>query len=222
MLTIETARSWYPASDPVHGFDHVLRVYRIAERLAQAEGADLEIVRTAALLHDAGGSATNGGDASGSTIGSAAGRLSHQHASAEFALQVLLAAGWPDERIEAVQHCIRAHRFRDDTEQPETLEARVLFDADKLDAIGAIGVARAIAYAALDSQPAYAEPSASFLETGQKAPSEPHSSYHEYMFKLRKLSQRLYTPSARRLAAGRHQFMTEFYVQLAAELQGER
>ena len=206
MLTIETARSWYPASDPVHGFDHVLRVYRIAERLAQAEGADLEIVCAAALLHDAGD----------------AGRLSHQHASAEFALQVLLAAGWPDERIAAVQHCIRAHRFRDDTEQPETLEARVLFDADKLDAIGAIGVARAIAYAALDSQPAYAEPSASFLETGQKAPSEPHSSYHEYMFKLRKLSQRLYTPSARRLAAGRHQFMTEFYIQLAAELQGER
>jgi uncharacterized protein len=211
MLTIETARSWYPVSDPVHGFDHVLRVYRIAERLAQAEGADLEIVRAAVLLHDAGGAASG-----------SARRLSHQHASAEFARQVLTEAGWPDERILAVQHCIRAHRFRDDTEQPETLEAQVLFDADKLDAIGAIGVARAIAYAALDNQPAYAEPSASFLETGRKEPSEPHSSYHEYMFKLRKLSQRLYTPSARRLAAGRHQFMTDFYLQLAAELQGER
>jgi uncharacterized protein len=213
VLTIETARSWYPTSDPVHGFDHVLRVYRMAERLAQAEGADLEIVRAAALLHEPDGSATQGGEA---------GRLSHQHASAEFARQVLTAEGWPEQRIAAVQHCIRAHRFRDDSEQPQTLEARVLFDADKLDAIGAIGVARAIAYAALAGQPAYAEPSVSFLETGQREPAEPHSSYHEYLFKLSKLSRRLYTPSARRLAAGRHRYMTRFYARLAAELQGER
>ena len=54
MPTIEQARGWYSADDPVHGFDHVLRVYFMAERLAQAEGADLEIVRAAALLHDAG------------------------------------------------------------------------------------------------------------------------------------------------------------------------
>ena len=53
MLTIDIARMWYPAEDAVHGFDHVLRVYRMAERLAQAEGADIEIVRAAALLHDA-------------------------------------------------------------------------------------------------------------------------------------------------------------------------
>jgi uncharacterized protein len=213
MLTIETARSWYPASDPVHGFDHVLRVYRLAERLAQAEGADLEIVRAAALLHDAHGSATGGGEA---------GRLAHQHASAEFARQVLTVEGWPEQRIAAVQHCIRAHRFRDDNEKPQTLEARVLFDADKLDAIGAIGVARAIAYAALAGQPAFAEPSTLFTETGQREPAEPHSSYHEYLFKLRKLRGRLYTPSARRLADGRHRYMTRFYARLAAELRGER
>ena len=53
MPTIEEARRWYPADDPVHGFDHVLRVYQLAEHLALAEGADLEIVRAAALLHDA-------------------------------------------------------------------------------------------------------------------------------------------------------------------------
>ena len=53
MPTIESARSWYPVNDPVHGFDHVLRVYHLAEQLALAEGADLEIVRAAALLHDA-------------------------------------------------------------------------------------------------------------------------------------------------------------------------
>ena len=60
MPTLEQARSWYPASDPVHGFDHIQRVYRMAERLAVEEGADLEIVQAAALLHDAEGSHPSG------------------------------------------------------------------------------------------------------------------------------------------------------------------
>ncbi|HEX7973366.1 MAG TPA: HD domain-containing protein [Anaerolineales bacterium] len=223
MPTIETARSWYPPSDPVHGFDHVLRVYRLAERLARAEGADLEIVRAAVLLHDAAPELDAPDPPSGLHPSSqAAGRSTHHHASAAFARQVLQAEGWPEARISAVEHCIRAHRFRDDTEQPQTLEAQVLFDADKLDAIGAIGVARAIAYAARDGCPAYAEPSASFVETGQKADGELHSSYHEFLYKLRKLKGRMYTASARLLAEERHHRMEAFYIELAAETRGER
>ena len=159
MLTIDTARSWYDDSDPVHGFDHVLRVYRLAERIALREGADMEIVRAAALLHDAEGSATAGGDE---------GRLEHHQASAEFARQILQAEGWPAERILQVEHCIRAHRFRDESEQPQTIEAKVLFDADKLDVIGAIGIARTIAFDVVVGQPIYAEPSEQFLRTGHQ------------------------------------------------------
>jgi uncharacterized protein len=210
MPTIEEARHWYPDVDPVHGFDHVLRVYRLAERLARFEGADAQIVLAAVLLHDA----------QGSSAGQAAARLDHQHASAEFAGQVLQAEGWPAERIAAVQHCIRAHRFRDEHEQPATLEAQVLFDADKLDAIGAIGVARAVAYAALAGQLAYADPSPRFLESGQLAPGEPHSAYHEYLFKLRKLKERLYTPAAREIADQRHAFMMEYFDRLGKEIRG--
>ncbi len=132
MPTLEQARYWYTADDPVHGFDHILRVYRLAERLAGLEGADLEIVKAAVLLHDASLETHVRGE--------------HQVAGAEFARRVLEDEGWGEPRIQAVQHCIRAHRFRDDSEQPETIEAQVLFDADKLDAIGAIGVARAVAY----------------------------------------------------------------------------
>lgn len=210
MPTIETARSWYPQNDPVHGFDHILRVYKMAERLAKAEGADLEIVRAAALLHDAEGP------------GVEASREGHQHKSALFARQVLQEEGWPDERIQAVEHCIRAHRFRDDREQPETLEAKVLFDADKLDAIGAIGAVRAIAYAILAEQPIYAQPSEQFMSTGEKESGEPHTPYHEHIFKLRKLKDCMFTDSGRAVAEERHQYLESFFEQWQAELRAER
>ena len=206
MLTPEDARPWYPA-DPVHGFDHVLRVYQLAGRLAEAEGADLEIVQAAVLLHDADSPGAN--------------RLQHHHAAAGFAGEVLHREGWPEERIAAVQHAIRAHRFRDDAEQPQTLEAMILFDADKLDAIGAIGVARAVAYAAKHDQPAYAEPSPRFRQTGEPEPGESHSAYHEYLFKLSKLKDRLYTASGKQLAEERHCRMRQFFDDLATEVSGE-
>jgi len=210
MLTIESAREWYSAKDPVHGFDHMVRVYRMAERLALAEGADLEIVRAAALLHDA------------NPPGSDDLRENHHHASALFAQQILEAEGWATERAQAVQHCIRAHRFRDNHETPQTLEAKVLFDADKLDAIGAIGVARAIGYALSAGQPFYSPPSERFQENGQLGPTESHSAYHEYFYKLRWLKDRLFTASGRVLAEQRHSFMQLFFEQLVTELHGER
>lgn len=212
-IAIEEARLWYQDVDPVHDFDHVLRVYRIAERLAKAEGADLAIVRAAALLHDSRGSAPGG-------EGTA--RAEHHIASAQFARAILAEKGWPDGQIRAVQHCIRAHRYRGQEDKPETLEAKVLFDADKLDVLGAIGAARTIAYAALDGEPSYAEPSEQFLETGKKESGEPHSSYHEFLFKLRKVKDRMFTDSGKALAAARHAYLVGFYEELQAEMRGER
>ena len=212
-VTIKEAQLWYQDADPVHDFDHVLRVYRIAERLSKLEGADLEIVRAAALLHDSRGSAPG-------VAGSA--RAEHHITSAQFAGDVLAGKGWPTERIKAVQHCILGHRFRDKENKPQTIEAMVLFDADKLDVLGAIGAARTIAYAALDGKPAYAEPSESFLKTGIKEPGELHSSYHEFLFKLRKVKDRLFTDSGKKIAESRHAYLVGFYAQLQAEVRGER
>ena len=210
MLNLETARPWYPAHDPVHGFDHVERVYHTAERLATVEGADLEIVRAAALLHDA----------SGSHPAEGADRETHHHASADFARQVLQGEGWPEERIQAVLHCIRAHRFRDDSQRPQTLEAMILFDADKLDAIGAIGVARAIGYSVQAQQLAYSPPTPRFLQTGEKEAGEAHSAYHEYLYKLVRLKDLLYTPAAQRIAERRHRTLVEYFEALQAEASG--
>ena len=210
MPTIEQARAWYKDSDAVHDFDHVLRVYRMAERIAQAEGADLDIVRAAALLHDAEGAMP--GHAS---------RADHHHASAEFAAKILANEGWDAERIAAVQHCIRAHRYRG-TEKPETLEAKILFDADKLDVLGAIGAARVIGYASLAGTPWYEEPSQQFLETGKEVDGEAHSAYHEHLFKLRKVRDRMFTVTARAIAEERLKYLDEFFEHLIDEWNGKR
>jgi uncharacterized protein len=235
MPTQEQARSWYDPLDPVHGFDHVQRVLALAERLGRELGADLDVLQAAALLHDAAGAApeatgkdtapghdTTGTapDEQGSARAEPGGRATHEQRSAEFAALVLQAEGWPAERIEAVQHCIRSHRYRG-SERPASLEAQVLFDADKLDVLGAFGVARTLGYAQQAGRPFYAEPSPEFLESGTLAPGELHSAYHEYLFKLRHVSGRLHTEPARRLAERRHAVMRAFFEQLAAEAEGE-
>ena len=209
MPTIEQARAWSPAGDPVHGFDHVERVARMAERLAREVGADQEIVRAAALLHDAAGAHPETGET----------RHEHERDSAAVARQVLTDEGWTEERICAVEHCIRAHRFRG-KEQPQTLEAQVLFDADKLDVMGAFGAARTIGYALQAGTPIYAAPSQAFLDRGQTEEGEPHSAYHEYLFKLRRVRERLFTEPARKIGEQRHQVLCAFFDQLAAEAEG--
>lgn len=210
MLTFEEARKWYSSNDPVHGFDHIMRVYALCERIGQKEGADMGVLRTAALLHDAQGSHPDEGM-----------RNDHHLRSAEFAREILTKKGWAEDCIQAVQHCIRAHRFRRD-EEPRTLEAKVLFDADKLDVIGALGVVRTLAYAFQIGQPIFAEPSQGFLESGKKEPGEPHSAYHEYLFKLKKISSILLTPTAREIASNRQNFLNAFFEELAEETRGNR
>jgi Predicted HD superfamily hydrolase len=211
MLNLATARQWYPDGDAVHGFDHIERVYAMCQRIGREEGADMDILLAAALLHDSQGSHPGQGQ-----------RNNHHLRSAEFAAEVLAAEGWEEERIRAVQHCIRAHRYRRGEEAPATLEAKILFDADKLDVIGAVGVVRALAYAFQVQQPAFAEPSASYVKDGTKTPGEGHSAYHEYLFKLNKIAAALFTPTARRIAAGRQQFLNDYFEELAAEMRGKQ
>ncbi len=210
MLTMEQARSWYPDGDPVHNFTHMVRVFNLAHQIAVAEGADLEIVHAAALLHDA----------QPSVVTDTPQRKDHHQTAAVFAGKMLTEQGWSTERIDAVKYAILAHRYRDDQLEPKTLEAQILFDADKLDAIGAVGVARAIAYCVIAGEPFYDTPSAHFIKTGETLPSEPHSAYHEYVFKLRKIKQLLYTETGYKLAEKRDELMTVYFHQLQAEMEG--
>ncbi|HNS53004.1 MAG TPA: HD domain-containing protein [Anaerolineae bacterium] len=202
MITIEQARRYYEGADAIHGFDHVLRVLALAERIGGLEGADLEIVRTATLLHDVARS----GERSG---------VDHAQAGAEMARRLL--AGRPPEKVEAVAQAIAAHRFRAGPE-PQSVEARVLHDADKLDAIGAIGVARAFAYGGHEGQRLWGEVSEGYRETAGTRTE--HTPVHEFRIKLAKIQGRLLTASARRIAAERHRFMVAFFERLEEEVHG--
>ena len=204
MIAIEQARQHYEGADAIHDFDHVLRVLALAEHLGALEGADLEIVRTATLLHDV---ARGWGD-----------RLTtdHAQAGAEFARTLL--EGHPGERVEAVAHAIAAHRFRG-TVAPQTVEAQVLHDADKLDAIGAIGVARAFAFGGHEGQRLWAEVPPGYEET--VSTRSEHTPVHEYQSKLSRIRDRLLTQSARAMAEERHTFMVAFFARLEQEVRGE-
>jgi uncharacterized protein len=203
LIDIDQARQYYYGADAIHDFDHVLRVLALAERFAQSEGADMEIVRTATLLHDV---ARGQGDRM---------TTDHAQAGAEFARHLL--AGYPPEQVEAVAYAIAAHRFRAGP-VPETIEAKVLHDADKLDAIGAIGVARAFAYGGHEGQRLWAEVPPDYAET--QANRSEHTPVHEYVMKLSKIKGRLLTGSARQLAEDRHAFMVAFFQRLDREVQG--
>jgi uncharacterized protein len=204
LISIERARQQYEGADAIHDFDHVLRVLALAERLAREEGADLEIVRTATLLHDVARVEETD-------------RLAHDHAQAGADVARKLLAGNSPDRVEAVAHAIAAHRFRSGP-APQTIEAKVLHDADKLDAIGAIGVARAFAYGGHEGQRLWAEVPPGYEESPDTRGD--HTPVHEYVIKLVKIRDRLLTASARQLAWERHAFMVAFFERLEREVHG--
>jgi uncharacterized protein len=207
VISIAEARRLYQSADAVHDFDHVLRVLRLAERIGRIEGADLSIVRTATLLHDIGRGAPGSASADHAALG------------ARRAREIL--AGRPTEVVEAVAHAIAAHRFRT-SPAPASLEAQVLFDADKLDAIGAVGVARAFAYGGAHNQRLWAPIESIDRDQWEAEGDDPavHTPVHEFVVKLSRIRERLFTPSARAIAADRHDTMVAFFERLSEEVQG--
>jgi uncharacterized protein len=119
-----------------------------------------------------------------------------------------------------VVHCIEAHRFRDQSVQPQSIEAKCLYDADKLDSIGAIGIGRAFAYAGAHGSRLWTEPSTAVPTVDAKPQGNRYTPVHEYVYKLRRILATLHTESARSIGAERHRYMITFFDRLDAEMQG--
>ena len=207
---VDLARDRLEHSPACHDWDHTLRVLNSARHLCGVEGADLLVVEFAAVLHDVGRPAELADQ----------GRTCHAEQGAAAVPGILAALGVTDSAFsEHVAACVRTHRFRNRTaDRPATLEARIVFDADKLDSIGAIGIGRSFHFAGrigarVHNRAEQAEASASY--------SREDNAYREFLVKLRHLHERMLTAEGRRLAASRHQFMVAFFDQLNREVSSQ-
>ena len=205
---ISEAKRYFGDSRPTHDWDHVLRVHNLCMHIGRVEGADLEVLSSAAYLHDVG-RCYEERDIS----------ICHAEKGAEISRGILDRTTFPTEFKDAVIHCIRTHRFRDDN-VPLTLEAKVLYDADKLDAIGAIGVARAYSYAGEHNQRLISDFEHDYGSELSVDHSN-HSPIKEYRVKLSKIKERMLTSEGKRIAEERDSFMKTYFSRLQKECDGE-
>ena len=190
--------------DPAHDFQHVLRVAANARRIAAAEGGDVAVCVTAALLHEIVNLPKDHPESSRS------GEL-----CAERAIEVLGEIGFPRDAVERVAYAIRVHGFSRGI-VPETLDAKILQDADRLDAIGAIGIARCFATCASMQRPFYSpdDPMCETRELDDKRWGVDH-----FFRKLLRIHEGLHTITARELGAARAAFMRTYLEALKGEIE---
>ena len=190
-------------SDPGHGIVHVRRVVATATRLCVAEGARGEIVLPAAWLHDCVHVAKDSPE-----------RSSASRIAAACAVEFLAEAGYPSGRLPDIRHAIEAHSFSAGI-TPRTIEAKVVQDADRLDALGAVGIARCIAVGAALGRPIYqaGDPFCTARE-----PDDAGASVDHFYTKLLKLADTMQTEAGRREARQRSDFMQGYLDQLRSEI----
>lgn len=189
-----------------HGPDHSERVFRMSMHIGQQMRANLLILGTAALLHDIGRK----------TERETRGKVCHAMHGAELAATELKLVGYSQTDIDAICHCIASHRFRKGT-TPATMEAKILFDADKLDSIGAIGLGRAFLFAGQIGACLH-NPELDHATT--QSYSKEDTAYREFQVKMSKVKEQMLTPIGRTIAYERHQFMETFFDQLNREIYG--
>ncbi|MFA6103066.1 MAG: HD domain-containing protein [Victivallaceae bacterium] len=190
-----------------HDFDHTMRVFRNAEMLLKEEkSADARTVKLAAILHDIARPEEM----------MSKGALCHAEQGAVEAAAILKSAGFDEALIRKVSGCVLKHRYRGHF-QPETPEEKIIYDADKLDSIGAVGIGRAFHFAGREN--------ARLHNTEQEAVnsaaySREDSAYREYLVKLRHVEEKMLTAAGRRIAHDRSKFMHRFFEQLNNEIYG--
>lgn len=192
--------------DSAHDKEHIDRVLFVALDIARFEpGVDYDILIAACLLHDIGREEQNADPS-----------VCHALIGGEKAYAYLLSAGWPEEKAGQVKACISSHRYRTDL-QPKSIEAEILFDADKIDATGTLGIARTLLYKSQFSEPLY-----SMLEDGTVSDGSGDmlpSFFQEYRFKLEKLYDKFYTRRGKEITAERRHAAVAFYDSMLKEVR---
>lgn len=198
----EAAQKLYPAVDPSHDILHIRRVVRMASKLAVAEGANMEIVLPAAWLHDCVNVAKD------DPRRKQASRLSADHAVAW-----LRGQGYPEQYLDGIHHAIAAHSFSANI-PAETVEAKVVQDADRLDGLGAIGIARCFTVGTLLQRPYYFDGD---ILARRRTPDDAAQTIDHFFVKLFKTAETLQTAAGREEGARRIAFMRDYLEAFARE-----
>lgn len=193
--------------DSAHDVEHVYRVLYLALEIGETEsGVNGDVLVAACLLHDIG-RPEQFRDPS----------LCHAQAGAEKAYRFLLEHGFAEDFSAHVRDCVRTHRFRSG-DPPGTVEARILYDADKLDVTGAIGMARTFFYAAHVGQPLYTLlPDGSVSDGRVEEPPGVHSVLREYKVKLEGIYGRFLTQRGAQIARERQAAAAAIYDSILRE-----
>ncbi|HUT07435.1 MAG TPA: HD domain-containing protein [Candidatus Latescibacteria bacterium] len=202
----EEAGAFFHSARGSHDWGHTERVHRLCLRIGRREKADLGVLELAALLHDIGREEED----------RSSGKVCHGRSGAALAKGILERHGLDRASVGAVVHCIRTHRFRKRA-VPRTLEARILFDADKLDSIGAVGVGRAFLFAGEVGARLHDKA----IDVRKTKPyTREDTAYREYLVKLGRVKDRMTTREGKRIAVERHRFMAAFFDRLNKETDG--
>lgn len=202
----DIARGHFTNAKYSHDWEHTERVYRLCMHIGASERADLDVLAAAAYLHDIGRAHQD----------RARGSVCHAEIGSSIARDVLESFAIPREKKENIIHCVLTHRYRN-SHVPETLEAKCLFDADKLDAIGAVGIARAFLFAG-EVGAVLHNPDAVPEQT--RPYSRDDTGYREYRVKLSRIKDKMLTEEGKRMALERHAFMEEFFGRFLKEHEG--
>ncbi len=206
---IQLAKGFYQTG-PAHDFSHIERVLNLALKIGAREGADLRIVAIAALFHDIGRRAEE----------ESGGIICHAAASSEMTAGILSDLGEDPNQMKAICECIATHRFRDNN-PPRSIEAKCLYDADKLDSLGAIGVARAYLWLGEHGGNVYSRRSEWGKISCASNRPEDDSLQREWHIKLKFIPERLFTETAKKIATKRKATMEKFMAILESEVNGE-
>ena len=192
--------------DSAHDKEHIYRVLYNALRIAKTErDVDYDVLICACLLHDIGRKEQFENP-----------NVCHAMVGSEKAYSFLVSNGFESEYAEKVKNCIRTHRYRKNN-LPESLEAKILFDADKLDATGTMGIARTLIYKGTVSEPIYTLLPDGTVSNGENDITP--SFFKEYKYKLESLQSNFYTAEAELIAKERQAAAVAFYNSLYEEVK---
>lgn len=196
--------AWKDNHDPSHDLDHVHRVVRMAKYIASHENARLEIILPAAWLHDCVNLPKDHPD-----------RKMASRFAADYAVKALEPFEPSADILHQIRHAIEAHSFSSGI-QPETIEAKIVQDADRLDSLGAIGIARTFAVSGILGRPLWnsVDPLAE-----NRIPDDGLYGLDHFYIKLFEIAKTLHTEAAKKVALERVSFMKQFAEEIRKEVQ---